>query len=171
MPDEYYAMMVPAWLRRPAHELSPTVRLELEQIGSHFRASEKLGNYRRLIENILPARATDDSETNSLDTLLDRFGFDKEEHEQIRNDLRSGRYGLSQNRLPHTTRIEDVTADEIVDARDGLDGRYRLLGQEALVAGKVAVVSLAAGVGSRWTEGGWRRERAASVLPLRRQTS
>lgn len=153
MPDEYYAMMVPSWLKRPSHELSPTVRLELEQIGCRFRESDNLGNYRGLIENILPSRASNGAASESLDGLLERCGFDVDQHEQIRNDLRSARYGLSQNRLPSNTDIEDVRPEDVTDARHGLDTRYRQLGQEALVAGKVAVVSLAAGVGSRWTEG------------------
>ena len=36
----------------------------------------------------------------ALKTLLDEYGFDRVQHEQIRQDLRSGRIGLAQNRLP-----------------------------------------------------------------------
>src|ERR1035437_6458197 len=60
--------------------------------------------------------------------------------------LRSGRIGLAQNRLPGTSLIEDAEADT-------LDGSHRAIGLNALEEGHVAVVSLAGGVGSRWTHG------------------
>ena len=153
MPTEYYAMMVPAWLKQPTHELPPSTRFELEQIGSDFRSTASVSEYRSLVENILPSRASGASEDVTLEDLLSKCGFDQQQHEQIRADLRAGRYGLGQNRLPSTTNIEDVRPEDVIDARSGLDGRFRLVGQEALVDGKIAVVSLAAGVGSRWTEG------------------
>ena len=59
------------------------------------------------------------------------------------------------NRLPPTTTIEDVDPREMFDAtgtaseHEGL----RAVGLEALRAGRVAVVTLAAGVGIRWTQG------------------
>src|SRR5207237_6481542 len=66
--------------------------------------------------------------------------------EQIQADLRAGRIGLAQNRLPVTSRIEDAVPDSI-------DPRHREAGMQALQEGRVAVVSLAGGVGSRWTKG------------------
>ncbi|HXF60907.1 MAG TPA: UTP--glucose-1-phosphate uridylyltransferase, partial [Caldilineaceae bacterium] len=79
------------------------------------------------------------------------------QHEQIRADMRSGRIGLAQNRLPVSSQIEDVTPDQVVDLSRGLDSpRYaalRRLGASALAAGQVAVVTLAGGAGSRWTQG------------------
>jgi len=68
------------------------------------------------------------------------------QHEQIQADLRAGRIGLAQNRLPVASRIEDATPDV-------LDARHRDAGMQALAEGRVAVVSLAGGVGSRWTKG------------------
>ena len=44
----------------------------------------------------------------SLEALLERYGFDRVQHEQIRADLRAGRIGLAQNRLPASSAIEDV---------------------------------------------------------------
>ena len=38
------------------------------------------------------------------------------QHEQVRQDLLSGRIGLSQNRLPSTSLIEDAEAAEIDNA-------------------------------------------------------
>jgi hypothetical protein len=68
--------------------------------------------------------------------------------------LRSGRIGLAQNRLSVTARIEDVDPRDVVDVRGGRVPRHCLeAGEAALLRGEVAVVTLAAGVGSRWTEG------------------
>ncbi len=79
------------------------------------------------------------------------------QHEQIRSDLRSGRIGLAQNRLPVSSTIEDVTPDQVYDLSADVDAadhaHLSALGMEALAAGAVAVVSLAGGAGSRWTQG------------------
>ena len=81
-------------------------------------------------------------------------GFDREQHEQIRADLKDGRIGLAQNRLPASAVIEDVRPDDVIDA----DRRMRLAelrspGWRRWQGGEVAVVTLAAGAGSRWTQG------------------
>jgi hypothetical protein len=75
------------------------------------------------------------------------------EHEQIQADLRSGRVGLAQNRLPASSRIRDVSPDDLLDATRGVAPRYHEIGREALAAGMLAVVSFAGGAGSRWTKG------------------
>ena len=85
--------------------------------------------------------------------VLETHGFDRVQHEQIQTDLRSGRIGLAQNRLPVTSHIEDAVPDE-------LDPRHRTLGMQALAEGRVAVVTLAGGVGSRWTKGRARSRRS-----------
>jgi hypothetical protein len=96
---------------------------------------------------MLPAGDSDQAgDKGTLRILLESYGFDRLQHEQIRQDLVSGRIGLAQNRLPTTSLIEDVEADRI-------DGSHRDLGLNALAGGRVAVVSLAGGVGSRWTHG------------------
>ncbi len=95
-----------------------------------------------------PERAAE----GTLETLLAANGFDPEQHGRIRAELRTGRIGLAQNRLPPTTVIEDVRPGDVADAGD-LGERQARLGREALAAGAVAVVTLAAGAGSRWTQG------------------
>lgn len=152
MPNEYYAITVPDWLRNDTRSLTSLCRYELEQLGADFRMANGPENLRPLIEAILPERESE-LQTESLDELLERFGFDQEQHDQIQTDLKSGRYGLSQNRLPPNTRIEDVRPDEIIDARKKIDPTVVELGRQAIASGQVAVVTLAAGVGSRWTEG------------------
>ena len=92
-----------------------------------------------------------------LAALLDENGFDRVQHEQIRADLRSGRIGLAQNRLPVSSRIEDVRPDDVTDLSAGLDDpaldEWRRIGLDALADGQAAVLTLAGGAGSRWTQG------------------
>jgi hypothetical protein len=85
-----------------------------------------------------------------LAELLAELGFDRIQHEQIRADLTSGRIGLAQNRLPATTTIEDVHESEVSDGSDPSD---QATGLEAIRRGEAAIVTLAAGIGSRWTQG------------------
>jgi UDP-N-acetylglucosamine pyrophosphorylase len=153
MPNEYYALMVPAWLKLPPRELSAHSRFELELLGSEFRNKGHTAAFQNLIESILPGRNSDQQTDESLNELLNRIGFDRDQHEQVRSDLKSGRYGLAQNRLPPNTTISDVRPTDIVDARGGLDRSFQQLGENAIRDGKVAVLTLSAGVGSRWTEG------------------
>jgi hypothetical protein len=106
-----------------------------------------------LFDHMLPRAAEDAGPAQSLAALLERYGFDRVQHEQIQADLRSGRIGLRQNRLPATSRIEDVTPLDVIDATAQLPPHYRDAGMQALTDGMVGVITLAGGAGSRWTKG------------------
>lgn len=153
MPDEYYALQVPGWLKHEAHELPSLARRELEQLGSDYRDLGHSSSLQKLIESILPGRKSSEQRDVSLEELLGQFGFDRELHEQIQSDLKSGRFGLAQNRLPLNTSIKDVEPEDVVDCRIEIAKSAVEAGREAIANGEVAVVTLAAGVGSRWTEG------------------
>jgi len=109
-----------------------------------------------LFDVLLPRVRGGATDGESVAQLLARNGFDPEQHEQIRADLREGRIGLAQNRLRADSRVEDVR-DADVTAYPGADSARwaedRELGAAALRAGEAAVVTLAAGAGSRWTGG------------------
>ena len=105
-----------------------------------------------MIQRMMPQKQKADSQ-DSLAAMLAANGFDRVQHEQIRGDLRSGRIGLAQNRLPTRSLIEDVASEEVVDATAGLAERYEETGAAALRAGEAAVVTLAGGAGSRWSQG------------------
>ena len=107
----------------------------------------------RLFDRLLPRSGSHGGAQLSLSTLLEANGFDPEQHEQIRSDLKAGRVGLGQNRLPASTQVEDVRPDDVVDARAGLTPLLREEGLALIAGGAVAVVTLAAGAGSRWTQG------------------
>lgn len=154
LPAGYHAIMVPDWLRQDIKDLSPMVRAELERVGNACRDegdSPQLAV--RLMNRILPTTSDEEQQSGRLEDILVENGFDETTHAQLREDILSGRLGLSQNRLPGTTTIEDVRASDIVDVRAGVSADVAQLGQQALADGSAAVVSLAAGVGSRWTQG------------------
>lgn len=160
MPQGYFELMIPGILRQDIQSLSPGRRAELERVGQMSRSSsdavssETGGDFaRRLLDRILPAPARKSQFTSSLEQLLAENGFDAIQHEQIRQDLLSGRLGLAQNRLSTSSTIEDVTSEDFVDARLPVDSQLRSQAQARLAAGEVAVLTLAAGVGSRWTQG------------------
>ncbi|MDX1952647.1 MAG: UTP--glucose-1-phosphate uridylyltransferase [Verrucomicrobiota bacterium] len=154
LPAGYYSMVLPELLRREARELTAGQRAELDRFGAACRVKPELsGMVQNLFDRLLPQTRNNRGTTLSLIQLLDENGFDQKQHEQIRADLRSGRIGLAQNRLPASTSIKDVEPEDLFDATLPLPAHYRKLGIEALAAGKAAVVTLAAGVGSRWTQG------------------
>ncbi len=148
MPARYYTLHVPPLIRTEKSNLSPVRRAELERFTSACRNNpDYAGMTQTLFDHLLPTEQnTVGDENGTLKKLLDSYGFDRLEHEKIRHDLLSGRIGLAQNRLPVTSLIEDAKADQI-------DESHRKTGLDALAQGRVAVVSLAGGVGSRWTHG------------------
>ncbi len=154
MPANYYALTIPGLLRRERHALPPTRRAELDKFGAAARNRPELrGMVQTLFDVLLPRGAGLRADGPSLKELLEQNGFDRAQHERIRSDLRDGRIGLMQNRLRADTRIEDVAAGDVTWAGSGDGSRFRARGEAALRAGAVAVVTLAAGAGSRWTQG------------------
>ena len=110
------------------------------------------------MNNLFPVtRAAADSATSAWDLAAERIrsenGFDPLQHAQLREDLQRGRIGLARNRLPIDTDIRDVEDSELTRANGTLPGDASARGEIALRRGEVAVVTLAAGVGSRWTTG------------------
>ncbi len=116
MPAGYYAQTVPALVRHEQRSLSPFRRAELDRFAAACRTEPKLrGMVQTLFDRLLPSADVQGADTATLAELLEEFGFDRVQHEQIKADMRSGRIGLAQNRLPVTSRIEDVHEDELVD--------------------------------------------------------
>ncbi len=158
MPPGYYAMVVPDLVRLDRRQLSMSRRAELGLFASAARTTPALaGTVYTVFDRLLPssARSDADDSARTLDAMLADHGFDPVQHEQIRADLRAGRLGLAQNRLPANSDIRDVVSGDVFDASEGLESLapYRGAGLEALRSGAVAVVSLAGGVGTRWTQG------------------
>ncbi|MBI5408717.1 MAG: UTP--glucose-1-phosphate uridylyltransferase, partial [Nitrospirae bacterium] len=121
------------------------------------------------------------------DDIKNLYGFDSRSHEHMKTLLKNGEIGLAKNRLPLSTKIEDVEYDELhhfeednntlplIPSRQGRgdiktpsplvgegrgEGDLREIGLTALQNNEVAVVTFAGGMGSRWTHG------AAAVKPI-----
>jgi hypothetical protein len=156
MPPGYYALTVPRLLK--AQALSPAQRADLDAFGAACRTQPELaGMVHTLFDRLFPRAAAGSGSARDLAALLADLGFDDVEHEQIRDDLQSGRIGLAQNRLPAATELDDVDDADVEHAAAGAGrsdaARFRDAGLAALGRGEAAVVTLAAGVGSRWTQG------------------
>jgi hypothetical protein len=159
MPPRYYAVQVPALTRLERDQVSMLRRADLDNFTSRGGSPDELVRVLRVMVNHLfpsPGGADGDQRTEwtaELENIKRGNGFDAVQHERIREDLRRGRIGLSRNRLPASTEIQDVRPDDVIDAQAAIPDRARHVGEQAIRRGEVGVVSLAAGVGSRWTHG------------------
>jgi hypothetical protein len=154
LPRGYYALHVPRWLRADPQSLNPSQRAELEKFGAACRARPEMsGMMPTLFDRLLPRLKSEDGARQNLAELLEQNGFDRVQHEQIRDDLKNGRIGLAQNRLPASADIRDVEDADVLDATRPPAEELRQAGLDAIARGELAVVTLAAGAGSRWTEG------------------
>ena len=157
MPHRYYALTVPALVKQNRDQLSSARRAELDQFAQACQSDPAFSGAIQAVFDRLVPRASHSTNPNTnaptLHQLLQEYGFDRVQHEHIREDLRAGRIGLAQNRLPARSHIEDVQPGDVADATLGLNGELAEIGRKAIQNGEVAVVTLAAGAGSRWTQG------------------
>ncbi len=154
LPRGYYALHVPRWLRAESKALTVAQRAELDKFSAACRVRPEFsGMLQNLFDHLLPRLKTDGGRAQSLAELMEQNGFDRLQHEQVREDLKNGRIGLAQNRLPASADIKDVHDADVVDATGPAAKEHREAGLAALARGELAMVTLAAGVGSRWTQG------------------
>ncbi len=154
MPGGYYSIITPALLKKESHELTSVQRTELEELSYIARENKGYsGLLNSLFDIILPQKISINEKKENLTDLLKKFGFDSIQHEQIRADLKNGRIGLSQNKLPVNTQITDVKEGDVTGYSSIIKDKYIKIGLTALQNGEVAVVSFAGGIGSRWTKG------------------
>ncbi len=154
LPRSYYALHFPRWLRADPQALTTPQRAELDKFSNACRTRPEFsGMTQTLFDRLLPRQKSEDGSRQSLAELLEQNGFDRAQHEQIRDDLKNGRIGLAQNRLPASTDIKDAQDADVLDATRPLAEELRQTGLAAIARGELAVVTLAAGVGSRWTQG------------------
>ena len=146
LPAGYYALTIPKLLRLDSRELTPARRAELERFGLAARNKPELsGMMQVLFDQLIPKIKAGGGERQTLAALLNENGFDREQHEAIRAELRDGRIGLAQNRLPAATTIEDVRPEDVIDCR-GI-GRGEASG---------AGFQPASGASSPMTNAGWK---------------
>ena len=159
MPPRYYTLQVPRMIAEGTASLDTLRKSDVDHFANHCESTtELLRVFRTMINNLFPVtRGAGDTASAHWDQAAEQIrrenGFDPVQHEQIRDDLRRGRIGLSRNRLPVDIEIRDVEDADLTDARGPFADAAIRLGEAAIRNGEVAVVSLAAGVGSRWTTG------------------
>lgn len=154
LPVPYYAQVLPDWVRADPREHTPERRAELACLAKTSQTHPAFAELApRVFSQLLPGPETETHDNaQSLAALLENIGFDPRQQEDVRRQLHEGSLGLARNRLPETTVIEDVPADAVAEFA-ALGSREERAGREALRRGEVAVVTLAAGTGSRWTQG------------------
>jgi len=154
MPEEYYTLLLPKSLKKDLQELTPCQRNELAVLSQSYKSGlHYTGFISNLFDRMIPQGQEEDSHQKPLDKLLEELGFNPEQHELIRNDLKSGRISLSKNRLPVSTTVEDPRPEDLASQADLQEDGLEIIGRKALQRGEVAIVTLAGGVGSRWTKG------------------
>ncbi|HWE39929.1 MAG TPA: UTP--glucose-1-phosphate uridylyltransferase, partial [Isosphaeraceae bacterium] len=159
MPSRYYTLQVPRMIAAGPEGLDPLRKADVDHFANHCpETGELLRVFRTMINNLFPVtRAAADPTAAGWDEAAEAIrrdnGFDPVQHAQLREDLQRGRIGLARNRLPVDTDIRDVDDSDLVPASGPIDPRAVGRGMAAIASGEVAVVSLAAGVGSRWTTG------------------
>jgi UDP-N-acetylglucosamine pyrophosphorylase len=154
MPEAYYTLLLPQILKKDIHTLTDCQRNELSILGHAWKSDEKYtGFVTNLFDRMIPQDQEISNQQKPLNLLLAELGFNEEQHEQIKKDLKTGRIGISKNRLPINSTIVDVQKSEI--AHHSLLNKQSLidLGLQALHNNELAIVSLAGGIGSRWTKG------------------
>ena len=157
MPARYHAVQIPALVRQNADAIAYLRRVELDHFTARCsRPEETFALLRTLVGHLFrvadPATQGERLAWNAeAGRIKSENGFDPIQHEQIRTDLRAGRIGLAHNRLPVDTDIQDVHEEDVVVMTGHSPARK--FGEKALREGRVAVLSLGGGVGSRWTSG------------------
>ena len=155
LPPDYYQLHLAPLLRAEPSDLSPAQRAELARFASLSHTNPEFSSsLSKLLETLVPFGGGSSPQSGALAELLEKWGFDPDQHEAIRRDLLADRIGLARNRLPAITEITDVLPEDYTDLfRTPPSPETIALGKAALAAGSVAVVTLAAGAGSRWTQG------------------
>jgi len=154
MPDRYFSLMAPKWIRKATKELSEQSKRDLVRLNQ--ACSMDPTRSQKLLERLLPAANQTANEAGHLAQMLVDYGFDQEEHDYIRTEILSGRISLGANRISTNAEVTDVLPSDVIDLRDSFGKKTAFdskLGERAIAAGEVAVITLAAGIGSRWTNG------------------
>ncbi|NLT49914.1 MAG: UTP--glucose-1-phosphate uridylyltransferase, partial [Ignavibacteria bacterium] len=119
MPRSYYSLIVPLLVRKDAGALPDIRKIEIDKVTSFSSENnDAFPMLRSIVGNLFKFSSkveSDDKYLQSAETekIKRANGFDYIQHEQIRQDLVKGKIGLSRNRLPAETEIEDVSPQEI----------------------------------------------------------
>ncbi len=151
LPQSYYAICLPKWMKSELRLLSPETQREWLRFASRMRLDAQASRW--MLEQVLPTSNSSESTQSELKSLLELNGFDAIAHQELKDALQNSRIGLAQNRLPLQSTIEDVSSSNVIDFRCTQNKQWKEIGERSILDGEVAVVTLAAGAGSRWTGG------------------
>ena len=148
MSAKYYLQMLPKWFRSADGQTVAKWRSEIDAL-----SGQESGFHEQLIGALLPKEeAAAGARAEQVDCLLSENGFDPQQHERFRAELLAGSIGLAKNQLPVDWLVEDAQVGDVTSSSQILPSAVEL-GEQALRAGEVAIITLAGGVGSRWTQG------------------
>ena len=156
LPDRYYGLQISNLAKLEAATIAHQRKMEVELYTKKLKGEQtNHALLRILVSNLFQVSdagqgAQKKAQNDLADQIKKANGFDVIQHEQIREDLNKGRISLWNNRLSNETTIEDVSKKNISHS-SSIKSSTR--GSKAIKAGKVAVLTLAGGVGSRWTKG------------------
>ncbi|MGV3504150.1 MAG: UTP--glucose-1-phosphate uridylyltransferase [Adhaeribacter sp.] len=157
MPEPYYGIQVPELVRKDPASIPYLRRAEIDYFSTLcWEDGKAFPLLRSVVSNLFKvsdptSQGNRNTENDKADQVKKANGFDYIQHEELREEMRKGRIGLARNRLPAETLIEDVQPGDITRLEDL--AMAVPTGEQAIQGGRVAVLSLAAGVGSRWTKG------------------
>jgi hypothetical protein len=154
-PSSYYRFRLNGLLQLKPNMRNRTDQFDLESVACGLNnAGWSPGVGMELLSGLLPEireGQRDSGRMHTLEQFLEENGFDSVEHESIRSELQSGKIGIAQNRLRQSVQIDDVSDHDLLAITSNAEAINQA---EALLnEGRVAVVTLAAGAGSRWTQG------------------
>ena len=155
MPRKYYELTIPNLVREENRAIPACEHAELRTFAQACRQRpEFAATLSDMFARLMPQEPTGSQHEQNLRNLLRQNGFDPLQHERTRSDLQAGRIGLMQNRIPSTVSVEDAIESDVVDGKKlSQNKQLTEAGEQAIRRGEVAVVTLAAGAGSRWTKG------------------
>jgi UTP--glucose-1-phosphate uridylyltransferase len=159
MPAPYYRLQVPRMLSAGAAALDYQRKADIDHFANRCcDSAELLGLLRTTVNHLFPVTRSAAEESSAgwdkeAAAIQRENGFDPVLHETLRDDLQRGRIGLARNRLPVDLDVRDADDAELTSALAPWSKPNLERGNAGLHCGEVAIVTLAAGVGSRWTTG------------------
>ena len=153
LPVKYYTLVLPKLLKKDINELSKCRQNELEALSRSHKIS---GSYETLVtglfDRMIPDSSAEGAKKQNLNELLMAHGFNPGFHQEIKTSLKSGLIGMAQNRFAKSIKISDPDKNEVYVFSENNNRDYEI-GAKAIQNKELAIVTLAGGVGSRWTKG------------------
>ena len=167
LPAGYYGMMVPHWLRVRTAQAEHASAGGAEAFGRQREREELRRTMERLFEQMLPSADEGPSKGRTCRHSLASMGLIDSSASAFRPTSQWAGRACRRTAWRPDTIITDVSDDDVVIVGQKPDEYLPGFDESRLEDGKVAVLSLAAGAGSRWTQGaGVCKE--CTVLPFRR---